>query len=296
MIFQGTATALITPFKGGKVDLEAYDRLLDFQLSSGVNAVVTLGTTGEPATLSEDEKREVIQFTVQKLHGKLPVLVGCGANSTALAISSCQRAERLGADGALVVTPYYNKCSQQGLYEHYMAIANSASLPIVCYNVPSRTGVNMQPSTFGRLARDAANIVAIKEASGNMEQIEQCLLCADGNAAVYSGDDALTVPIMSMGGKGVISVASNILPKTMTRLTRLCLDGDYSSASRLQLDLLPVVKALFSDVNPIPVKYAASLLNFGDGTLRLPLTPLSPDLSASLSSTLSAFLSTHPDP
>lgn len=274
MIFKGTATALITPFKDGKIDFEAYDRLLDAQLQGGVNAVVALGTTGEPATLTQDEKARITKQTVAKLHGKIPVIVGCGSNSTSAAVEACKRAEELGADGALIVTPYYNKCTQRGLLEHYGKIAANTNLPIICYNVPSRTGVNMLPATFGKLAREFENIVAIKEASGNMEQIEQCFAEAGGYAAVYSGDDGITVPIMAMGGAGVISVASNVVPNEVRKMTDLCLSGDFPAAAKLQLKLLPLVKALFCEVNPIPVKYAAALLGFGDGSVRLPLTPL----------------------
>lgn len=289
MIFKGTATALITPFENGKADLRAYADLLDFQLKNGVNAVVALGTTGEPATLSEEEKRRVTELTLDKLKGKIPVIVGCGSNDTRAAAANCKRAEEMGADAALVVTPYYNKCTQQGLIAHFKAIAAATSLPIICYNVPSRTGVNMLPATFGKLARETENIVAIKEASGNMEQIEQCVSEAGENAVVFCGDDGLTVPTMAMGGAGVISVASNILPSEVSEMTSLCLEGDFPSAAKIQLRLLPLIKALFCEVNPIPIKYAAKLIGFGDGSVRLPLTPLEEGHRAELEALLSKF-------
>ncbi len=274
MIFKGTATALITPFKDGRLDIDAYDRLLDFQLEGGVDAVVALGTTGEPATLTEEERAIIISRTVKKLKGKLKIIVGCGSNNTRVAAFECKRAEDMGADATLVVTPYYNKCTQEGLFEHYRAICEASSLPVICYNVPSRTGVNILPSTFGRLIKEVKGVVGIKEASGNIQQIAKCVAEAK-DAAVYSGDDGITVPVMALGGVGVISVASNIFPRQVAKMTSLCLSGDFPSAAKLQLELMPAVDALFSEVNPIPVKYAASRLGFGDGSVRLPLTPLS---------------------
>lgn len=282
MLFQGTATALITPFVGDEkndtknstVDIKSLKKLLQFQLEGGVDAVVVLGTTGEPATMTKDEKEIVIKTAVDMLKGKIPVIVGAGSNCTATAIDSCKFAQKLGADAVLVVTPYYNKCTQKGLIEHYTHIAKSTDLPIICYNVPGRTGVNMLPSTFAEIAK-LDNIVAIKEASGNMEQIEEYIRIVGDSAAVYSGDDGLTVPIMAMGGAGVISVASNILPDYVSTMTRALILGDLKKAGKMQLDLLPLVRALFSETNPIPVKYAAHVLGLCDGTLRLPLTEIS---------------------
>lgn len=289
MIFKGVATALITPFKDNNLDVESFERLLDFGYDSGINAVVVLGTTGEPATMSQEEKDLVITLAVKRLKGKIPVIVGAGSNSTEQAIKACQNAERLGADGLLVVTPYYNKCTQNGLLEHYGAIAKCTSLPIICYNVPSRTGVNMLPQTFAKLVGEYSNIVAIKEASGNMEQIEQCLRLTRGKAAVYSGDDALTVPIMAMGGSGVISVASNVCPAYFSRMAHLAQSGNTKEAAAMQLDVLPLISALFSEVNPIPVKKAMSLKGFCSDALRLPLTPLSPHNTQLLQSLLPLF-------
>ncbi|MBD5092169.1 MAG: 4-hydroxy-tetrahydrodipicolinate synthase [Clostridiales bacterium] len=274
MIFRGVATALITPFIDGNIDEIGFEKLLDYQLASGVDAVVVLGTTGEPATMSQEEKELAITIAVSKLKGKIPVIVGAGSNSTAAAVKSCELAEKIGADGLLVVTPYYNKCTQSGLIHHYSNIATATSLPIICYNVPSRTGVNMLPSTFSKLA-DIPNIVGIKEASGNMEQIMEYIRLTTGRATVYSGDDSLTIPTMAMGGEGVISVASNVCAEYVTAMTRAFMSGDLQKASVMQRDMLPLVRALFSEVNPIPVKYAAYLKGFCDGSLRLPLTEIS---------------------
>lgn len=273
MIFKGTATAIITPFTEDGVDFIALEAILDDQLKNGVDAVVVLGTTGEPATMTQDEKKAVISLAVKKLKGVIPVIVGTGANSTATAIDSSILAQNLGADALLIVTPYYNKCTQEGIIAHYKAIADKTSLPIICYNVPGRTGVNLLPQTFAKLA-EIENIVAIKEASGNMEQIEECLRLCKGKADVYSGDDGITVPVMAMGGLGVISVASNVIPKYVSDMTRAYFAGDMQKARDMQLDMLPLVKLLFCEVNPIPIKKAMQLKGACNGKLRLPLTEM----------------------
>ena len=288
MIFRGVATALITPFIDGNIDEIGFEKLLDYQLACGVDAVVVLGTTGEPATMSQEEKELAITIAVSKLKGKIPVIVGAGSNSTAAAVKSCELAEKIGADGLLVVTPYYNKCTQSGLIHHYSNIAEATSLPIICYNVPSRTGVNMLPSTFSKLA-DIPNIVGIKEASGNMEQIMEYIRLTTGRATVYSGDDSLTIPTMAMGGEGVISVASNVCAEYVTAMTRAFMSGDLQKASAMQRDMLPLVRALFSEVNPIPVKYAAYLKGFCDGSLRLPLTEISEENASTLKTLMTEF-------
>jgi len=288
MVFKGVATALITPFTNDKIDLKSYKKLLKYQLDGGVDAVVALGTTGEPSTMSQEEKELVISAAVKELKGRIPVIVGAGANSTAAAIENCKLAEKLGADALLVVTPYYNKCTQGGLIAHYSAIAESVSLPIICYNVPARTGVNMLPETFAKLA-EIKNISAIKEASGSMEQISECVRLCEGKADVYSGDDALILPTLAIGGKGVISVASNVCPKYVSELVRTYFSGEIEKAARLQRDMLPLIKALFLEVNPIPVKYAASLLGLCDGTLRLPLTQIGRENGERVKKILSDF-------
>ncbi len=271
MIFKGTATALITPFTENGVDYPSLDALLDFQVANGVDALVILGTTGEPATMSSDEKIGVIKFTLKKLKGKLPIIVGAGSNSTAAAIELSKTAQSLGADALLIVTPYYNKATQDGLIAHFSAIADAVNLPIICYNVPGRTGVNLLPATFAKLA-EHKNIAAIKEACGNMEQINECIRLTKGKAVVYSGDDGITIPIMAMGGEGVISVASNVIPKFTSDMTTAMLKGNLKTAAEMQLKMLPLIKSLFCEVNPIPAKRAAEELGLCNGNVRLPLT------------------------
>lgn len=288
MIFKGTATALITPFTSNGVDFDALNRILDFQVRNGVDAILILGTTGEPATMSLEEKKAVIDFTIKKLKGKLPIIVGTGANSTSAAIDMSKLAEDMGADALLVVTPYYNKCTQAGLVAHYTAIADSVSSPIICYNVPGRTGVNLLPATFNEIA-DHKNICAIKEASGNIEQIEECIRLTAGKADVISGDDGITVPIMAMGGTGVISVASNVIPKFTSEMTSAALRGDFKTAAAMQLKMLPLVKSLFSEVNPIPVKKGMELLGLTNGILRLPLTEMTEGNAKTLATLLNEY-------
>lgn len=289
MIFKGTATALITPFTRDGVDFESLDRILDDQLAGGVDAVVVLGTTGEPATMTMAEKRAVIEFAVKKLKGKLPVIVGTGANSTAAAVEMSVTAESLGADALLLVTPYYNKATQKGLIAHFTAVADAVHTPIICYNVPGRTGVNMLPATFAELA-EHPNIAAIKEASGNMEQIEEAIRLAGDKAAVYSGDDGITVPVMAMGGMGVISVVSNAAPRFTSEMTSAFLSGDLKKAAKMQLEMLPFVRAMFCEVNPIPVKKAMQLRGLCNGILRLPLTEMTAENAAKLEKLMPAFV------
>lgn len=289
MIFKGTATALITPFTRDGVDFESLDRILDDQLAGGVDAVVVLGTTGEPATMTMAEKRAVIEFAVKKLKGKLPVIVGTGANSTAAAVEMSVTAESLGADALLLVTPYYNKATQKGLIAHFTAVADAVHTPIICYNVPGRTGVNMLPATFAELA-EHPNIAAIKEASGNMEQIEEAIRLAGDKAAVYSGDDGITVPVMAMGGMGVISVVSNAAPRFTSEMTSAFLSGDLKKAAKMQLEMLPFVRAMFSEVNPIPVKKAMQLRGLCNGILRLPLTEMTAENAAKLEKLMPDFV------
>ena len=272
-MLKGTSTALITPFTNDEIDFKALEKLLEYQLNGNVNSLVVLGTTGEPATMTQEEKISVVRFVVDYVGGRLPIIVGAGSNSTTQAIDNGLLYSDLGADGLLMVTPYYNKCTQLGLVEHFTKVAEKISLPIILYNVPGRTGVNMLPETFATLA-ELDNIVAIKEASGNMEQIEECIRLTRGKADVISGDDGLTVPIMLMGGCGVISVASNLLPRYVSTMTDCALNGDIKTAVDMQLNLLPVVRGLFSEVNPIPVKAGAEILGLCSGDLRLPLTRL----------------------
>jgi len=272
-VFTGMATALVTPMTPTGIDYPALGRLIDFQIEKGVNALVAMGTTGENATIEPEDQTEVIRFTVQRAAGRVPVIAGTGTNNTAHVIENTKNACEAGADAVLVVTPYYNKATQNGLIAHFTAVADVSTVPVIVYNVPGRTGCNIQPKTLAVLA-EHPNIVAIKEASGNMAQfMEMMRLCGD-KIAIYSGEDALTAPMMSMGCKGAISVLSNVVPEHAVAMTSAALAGDFTEATRLQLSLLPLIDALFSQVNPIPAKAAVSAMGFGEEILRMPLTPL----------------------
>ena len=273
-IFQGMATAMVTPMDArGDIDYEAMGRFIDWQIDSGINALVVMGTTGENATIEPEDQTEVIRFTVERTAGRIPVIAGTGTNNTEHVLRNTREACRVGADAVLVVTPYYNKATQNGLIKHFYTVADASTVPVIVYNVPGRTGVNIQPKTLAALA-EHPNIVAIKEASGNMAQmVEMAALCGD-KVDIYSGEDALTVPMMAMGAKGTISVLSNVVPAQSVAMTDACLAGDYRTAAAWQCRLLPLVNALFSEVNPIPVKAAVSALGFGEDYLRLPLTPM----------------------
>lgn len=289
LLFEGTATALITPFLKDGVDFKALEKLIDFQLDGGVNALVILGTTGEPATMTEHEKEMTVRLAVHRVGGRIPVIVGASSNCTTTAIQNAKNAERWGADGLLVATPYYNKCTQAGLVAHFATIAKATKLPIIAYNVPSRTGVNMLPETFAKIAK-FQNVVGIKEASGNMAQITRLASLVKDDVAIYSGDDALTVPIMAVGGKGVISVASNVVPKVVSDMTRQYKTGNHTAALNTQLALLPLVETLFCEVNPIPIKRACALLGLSTGRPRLPLTPASKKTTLKLRQELAKFV------
>ncbi len=269
-VFTGSATALITPFTKDGVDFDAFGRLLDFQITEGTDALVVCGTTGEPATMTYEERDQVVRYAVKRVNGRVPVIVGTGSNATHIAVSNSKRAYENGADAVLVVTPYYNKCTQEGLIKHYEAVCSATPLPVICYNVPGRTGVNIKPETLAAIA-EFDTLSAVKEASGNMDQIVEVFEKVGDKIDVYSGDDGLTVPILAMGGKGIISVASNILPKEVHNMCADFFAGDIVSARKMQLKLYPLVKALFCEVNPIPVKTAASLMGMCECVLRLPL-------------------------
>ena len=272
-IFTGFATALVTPMTENAVDYEALGRLIDFQIESGINALVAVGTTGENATLEPWEQKEVIRFTVERAAGRVPVIAGTGTNNTAHVLENTKAACEVGADAILVVTPYYNKATQEGLIRHFTTIADASTVPVILYNVPSRTGCNLLPKTVAKLAAHP-NIVAIKEATGNMAQmVELVTLCGD-QIDVYSGEDGIVVPMLSMGAKGCISVVSNVVPAQAVAMTDAWFAGDISKAAAIQCKLLPLINALFSEVNPIPAKAAASAMGFGEEHLRLPLTPM----------------------
>ena len=272
-IFTGMASAMITPMNAQGVDYEAMERFIEFQIENGINALVVMGTTGENATLEPWEQKEVIRFVVEKVNHRVPVIAGTGTNNTAHVLQNTKNACEVGADAVLVVTPYYNKGTQKGLITHFTAVADASSVPVILYNVPSRTGVNLLPKTVAELAKHP-NIVAIKEASGSMAQlVELMALCGD-QIDVYSGEDALTVPMLAMGAAGTISVLSNVAPKESVAMTDAFFAGKIEEAAAWQCKLLPLINALFSEVNPIPVKAAVSALGFGEDYLRLPLTPM----------------------
>ena len=273
-IFKGIATALITPFTAsGEVDYETYGRLIDWQIESGIDALVSCGTTGEGPTLSDAEHKEVVRFCVERANGRVPVIAGTGSNDTAYAIELTKFACDAGADAMLVVTPYYNKATQKGLIASFSAIADASTRPLILYNVPSRTGCNIQPATYAALA-DHPNIQAIKEANGNISSVVETMSLVQGRLDLYSGNDDQIVPILSMGGAGCISVLSNILPRETCEITRRFFAGDVAGAAQLQMKYLPLVNALFSEVNPIPVKAAMAAMGWGENVLRLPLTPM----------------------
>lgn len=275
-VFVGAATAIITPFKNGEVDYEAYARLIDWQIENGISAIVAAGTTGEGSTLTDAEHKEVIRFTVEKVAGRVPVIAGTGSNDTAYAIELTKYACEVGADAMLVVSPYYNKATQNGLIKSFSAIADASTKPIILYNVPSRTGCNITPKTAAELAKHP-NIVAIKEASGNISQIAELAALTKGELDIYSGNDDQIVPVMSLGGKGVISVLSNLMPKETDDICKNFLSGKLDDALKTQLELLPLINALFCEVNPIPVKAAMAAMGFGENSLRLPLTEMEKD-------------------
>ena len=272
-IFKGMASAVVTPMNENGVDYEAFGRFIDFQIENGINALVVVGTTGENATLEPWEQKEVIRFAVEHTAGRVPVIAGTGTNNTEHVLANTKAACEVGADAILVVTPYYNKATQNGLIKHFTTVADASTVPVILYNVPGRTGCNLQPKTVAKLA-EHPNIVAIKEAAGNMAQmVELAALCGD-KLDIYSGEDALTVPFISMGAAGTISVLSNVAPKLSVEMTDKALAGDFAGAAALQCKLLPLINALFSEVNPIPVKAAVSRMGFCEDYLRLPLTPM----------------------
>ena len=272
-IFTGAATAIITPFKDGKVDFESYKSLIDMQIAGGIDAIVTCGTTGEGSTLTDEEHREVIKFTIDYVAGRVPVIAGTGSNDTAYANDLSKYACEVGADALLLVTPYYNKATQKGMYESFKATADLCDKPIILYNVPSRTGCNLLPETVAKLA-EHPRIVAIKEASGNISQIAELAYLAGDKIDIYSGNDDQIVPVLSLGGIGVISVLSNLMPRETSDICKKYLAGDTAGALKLQLDLLPLVNNLFAEVNPSPVKAAMAAMGYGENSLRLPLTPM----------------------
>jgi 4-hydroxy-tetrahydrodipicolinate synthase len=274
-VFTGAGVAIVTPMKeNGEVNYEVLADLLEEQIAGSTDAIIICGTTGESSTLSHEEHLAVIKFAIDQVKGRIPVIAGTGSNCTETAIYLSQEAEKYGADALLQVTPYYNKATQKGLIRHFTAVANSVKIPVILYNVPSRTGCNILPETAVEMAKNVENIVAIKEASGNISQIAKLIQLADGCIDVYSGNDDQIVPILSLGGKGVISVLSNVAPKETHDIVQLYLDGKVKESCELQLKALPLVEALFCEVNPIPVKAALNMMGKNVGSLRGPLTEM----------------------
>ena len=272
-IFEGMASAIITPLNEKGIDYELFAKLIEWQIAEGIDGLVVCGTTGEGATLTDEEHKSAIEFMVKQVAGRVPVIAGTGSNDTAYAVELTKHACQIGVDGVLTVTPYYNKATQKGLIKSFTQIADASSVPVILYNVPSRTGVNIAPKTVLELSKHP-NINAIKEASGDISQIAEIAhLCGD-NINIYSGNDDQVVPIMSLGGKGCISVLSNLLPKETSEMCRLFREGDVKAAAELQLKYIPLINALFSEVNPIPVKAAMAKMGFCEDYLRLPLTPM----------------------
>ena len=269
-LFTGSGVAIVTPFTNETVNLGALGRLLDFQLENGTNAVIVCGTTGEATTMSYQERMRTVEFCVEYVNGRVPVIAGSGSNSTETAITLSRDAQMAGADGLLVVTPYYNKASQAGLIRHYTAIADAVDRPLILYDVPSRTGVTIAPETYAELAKHP-NINGVKEAGGNLSNIQKTRNLCPEDFSIWSGNDDETAPICLLGGKGVISVVANVLPAEIHRLTELCLQNDFAAAGKLQLELKEFCDAMLCDVNPIPVKTALNLLGWDVGALRLPL-------------------------
>lgn len=276
-IFKGAGVAIVTPMKpDGEVNYEAFAKLIEFQIANKTDAIIVCGTTGEASTLTHEEHLDCIRFCVKQVDKRIPVIAGTGSNCTETAIYLSQEAEKAGADGLLLVTPYYNKATQNGLYEHFKMIAESVKIPVILYNVPGRTGCNIMPATIVRLCRDVENIVGVKEASGDISQVAKLMALADGCVDLYSGNDNQIVPLLSLGGKGVISVLSNVAPEQTHNICQLYFDGKTEESCKEQLRAIELFEALFCEVNPIPVKKAVNLIGMEGGVLRRPLTEMEP--------------------
>ncbi|MBO4376836.1 MAG: 4-hydroxy-tetrahydrodipicolinate synthase [Lachnospiraceae bacterium] len=277
-VFKGAAVAIVTPMnQDGSVNYDELAKLIEFQIANSTDAIVICGTTGEASTLSHEEHLDVIKYCVEKVNKRVPVIAGTGSNSTETAIYLSTEAEKYGADALLLVSPYYNKATQGGLYQHFKQTADAVKIPCILYNVPGRTGCNILPATIVKLCTEVSNIVGVKEASGNISQIAKLAALADGKVEIYSGNDDQIIPILSLGGLGVISVLSNVAPKQTHDICQAFFDGDTAKAAKLQCQAIELVDALFCEVNPIPVKKAVSLLGYNAGPLRLPLTEMEPE-------------------
>lgn len=272
-MFKGAGVAIVTPFKGGRFDKEAYERLIEFQIENGTQALIVLGTTGEATTISFEEREEVIRTAVEKVAKRIPVIIGTGSNCTNTAIKSTIQAEELGADGILLVTPYYNKCTNKGMIEHFTVVANATKLPVILYNVPSRTAVNIPPEVIVEMVK-VENVIGVKEASGNVSQILEIKRLVPEDFMIYSGNDDQIIPVYACGGHGVISVASNVIPKEIQEMCEAFMSGDVAEALRLQLHYKKFIDLLFCEVNPIPAKAALHEMEYIENELRLPLTTM----------------------
>ncbi len=289
-LFKGSGVAIVTPFNKDGIDLNKLKELLDWQISSGTDAIIICGTTGEASTMSESERKEVIKFTVDVVNKKVPVIAGTGTNNTAATVNMSKWAESIGVDGLLIITPYYNKTTQKGIFEHFKAVNDSVNIPIIAYNVPSRTGLNITPKTLLTLC-ELNNLVAIKEASGNISQVvEMKALCRD-RLDIYSGNDDQIIPILSLGGAGVISVIANLLPKKIHDICHLYVNGNYDDALKLQLDMLELINVMFIETNPIPIKTAMNLKDMNVGDLRLPLCDMEEGNLKALKNALDSYYS-----
>ncbi|MCI9228452.1 4-hydroxy-tetrahydrodipicolinate synthase [Lachnospiraceae bacterium 56-18] len=289
-VFKGAGVAIVTPFKEDEsIDYDRLDELIDFHCENGTDSIIICGTTGESATMTEKEHLECVKFTIERTKGRIPVIAGSGSNCTRTAVEMSKEAESYGADGLLLVTPYYNKATQAGLIAHYTAVAKEVKAPIIMYSVASRTGCNIEPATVAALVNNVDNIVGIKEASGNIGQVARIMALTDGNIDLYSGNDDQIVPLLSLGGKGVISVLSNIAPKETHDMCEKFFEGDIKGSAELQLKAIPLVEQLFCEVNPIPVKKAMQLIGMDCGGLRMPLTELTKAHEESLAKAMKDF-------
>lgn len=289
-IFEGAGVALVTPFQdNGEIDYNRLEELVEEQIAGGTDAIVACGTTGEASTMTHEEHLDVISYVCQVTKGRIPVIAGTGSNCTETAIYLSQEAEKRGADGILVVSPYYNKATQKGLIAHFTAVANSVKIPMIVYNIPSRTGVNIKPVTLAAMLTQVDNIVGVKEATGNISEAAELMSLTDGKLELYSGNDDQTVPLMSLGGKGVISVLSNIAPRQTHQICQEFMSGNVKESCRLQLEAIPLIKALFCEVNPIPVKAAFKIMGKSTGPLRMPLTEMEPENQEILRAAMKAY-------
>jgi 4-hydroxy-tetrahydrodipicolinate synthase len=287
-MFTGSMVALVTPFKDGKVDWQSLESLIEFHIQNGTHGIVPCGTTGESATLSHEEHDSVVKTVVKTVNKRVPVIAGTGSNSTDEGVRLTRKAEKSGADGALMISPYYNRPTQEGIYQHYRKVASEVGIPIIVYNIPGRTGSKIEPETLARMA-EVKNIVGVKEATGSVDQaIDVIRLCGD-RLAVYSGEDSLIFSLMALGGKGVISTVANVAPKQTAQLAEACLNGDWEKGRALQFKLIPLIHSLFIETNPIPVKTALSLIGKCSGDLRLPLTPMTEGNVKKLSQAMTEF-------